>query len=139
MALAAGVLDQEHLAGADDAALAVAGGDLHAAVEVDDVLAARGRVPVEVVVAGGLAEDDAGGRQPLGVLAELPLLDPLHLDVAKMRLAFGIDVEIVNAHPSTLDPRCDKRECNESGHRRKDSVVRLHGACSAGATAARTP
>jgi hypothetical protein len=39
-----------------------------------------------------------------------------------MRLAFGIDVEIVNAHPSTLDPRCGKRECNESGHRRKDSV-----------------
>jgi hypothetical protein len=41
MALAAGVLDQEHLAGADDAALAVAGRDLHAAVEVDDILAAR--------------------------------------------------------------------------------------------------
>ena len=47
MALAAGVLDQDHLAGADDAALAVARGDLHAAVEVDDVLPARRGVPVE--------------------------------------------------------------------------------------------
>src|SRR2546430_8614772 len=97
MALAAGVLDQEHLAGADDAALAVAGRDLHAAVEVDDILAARGGVPVEVVVAGRLAEDDAGGLQPLGELAEVPLLDPLHLDVAEVRLPLRIDVDIVNA------------------------------------------
>src|SRR5438552_3935904 len=102
MTLAAGVLDQDHFAGADDAALAVAGRDLHAAVEVDDVLAARGWMPVEIVIPGGLAEDDAGGRQPRRVLAELPFLDPLHLDVAKMRFALCIDVEIVNAHPSTL-------------------------------------
>jgi hypothetical protein len=31
------VLDQEHLAGIDQATFAVAGGDLHARVEVDDV------------------------------------------------------------------------------------------------------
>src|SRR5213595_9464 len=78
MTLAAGVLDQEHLAGTDDPALAVAGRDLHAAVKIDDVLAARGGVPVEVVVSGRLAEDDAGGLQPLGKLAEVALLDPLH-------------------------------------------------------------
>ena len=107
MTLAAGVLDQDHLAGADDPALAVAGGDLHAAVEVDDVLAAGCGMPVEIVVAGGLAEDDAGGRQPRRVLAELPLLDPLHLDVAKVRFALCIDVEIVNAH--AVPPRSSLR------------------------------
>jgi hypothetical protein len=40
MALAVGVLDQEHLTGADDALLAVARGDLDGAVEIDDVLPA---------------------------------------------------------------------------------------------------
>src|SRR5438552_3777812 len=105
MSLAAGVLDQDHLAGADDAALAVAGRDLHAAVEVDDVLAARGGVPIEIVVAGGLAENDAGGLEPLGIFAEFPLLDPLHLDVAEMRFALRIDEDVVNAHARAL-PRC---------------------------------
>src|SRR5258707_1387451 len=41
VALAGGVLDQDHLAGLDKAALAVARGDLHPGVEVDDVLPAR--------------------------------------------------------------------------------------------------
>src|SRR5438105_3366900 len=62
MSLAGGVLDQDHFAGADHAGLAVARGYLHAGIEVDDVLPARRRVPVEVVVGLDLAEDDAGGR-----------------------------------------------------------------------------
>src|SRR5262245_27079207 len=49
VALAADVLHQEHLAGADDAALAVAGRDLHAGVEIDDVLAPGRGVPVQVI------------------------------------------------------------------------------------------
>src|SRR5262245_18523163 len=124
MALAGGVLHQQHRAGSDDAALAVAGGYPDAAVEVDDVLAAGRGMPVEVIVRRGLAEDDAGGGQARGVLAELALLRPLDLDVAKMRDALGIDVEIVNAHALSLplEPRCRQGECNESGDWRKDRV-----------------
>src|SRR5437773_7681196 len=61
--LAPRVLDQEDLARADPPHLAVAGGDLHARVQVDDVLAPRGRVPVQVVVGRHLAEDDPGRRK----------------------------------------------------------------------------
>ena len=98
MALAGGVLHQQHLARADGAALAVAGRDLHGAVEVDDVLAAGCGMPVEVVVGGRLAEDDAGRRQPRGELGEVALLDPGHLDVAEMRFTLGVGIEIVNTH-----------------------------------------
>ena len=63
MALAADVLDEDDLAGADLPSLAVAGGDLHAAVQIDDVLAARRRMPGQIVIPRRLAENDAGGRQ----------------------------------------------------------------------------
>src|ERR1041385_3927989 len=86
--LAVGVLDQEHLARADQALLAVARGDLDARVEIDDVLPPRRRMPVEIIVAGGLAEDDAGCGKALRQLAAGPLLDPLDLDIAEMGLAF---------------------------------------------------
>jgi hypothetical protein len=39
-----------------------------------------------------------GGRQALGQLAASPLLDPLYFDVAEMRLAARIGIEIVYAH-----------------------------------------
>src|SRR5712692_8576005 len=65
MALARRILDEDHLARADDPGFAVAGGNLHAGVEVDDVLAPRRGVPVEVVAGLHLAEDDAGGGQAL--------------------------------------------------------------------------
>src|SRR5262249_45642474 len=70
--------------------------------EIDDVLPPRRRVPVEIVVAGGLAEDDARCGKTLRQLAAGPLLGPFDLDVAKMGLALGVDVEIVNAHGSSL-------------------------------------
>src|ERR1700736_3404021 len=101
MALAGRVLDQDYLAGADDPALAVAGGDFDPGVEIDDVLPARCGVPVDVVLGLGLAKDDAGGRQALGQFAVAPLLDPFHFDVAEMRLAAGIGIEIVYAHRSS--------------------------------------
>src|SRR5215213_4105982 len=65
VALAGGVLDQDYLAGTDDPRLAVARGDLHPGVEIDDVLPARRRVPVEIVIGLHLAENDAGRGQPL--------------------------------------------------------------------------
>src|SRR5438309_1919087 len=91
VALAGNVLDQDDLAGADHPAFAVACGELHPAVEVDDVLPARRRVPVEVIVAAGFAKDDAGRGKPLRHLAAAALLDPFHLDVAEMGLALGVD------------------------------------------------
>src|SRR5258707_9354390 len=102
VSLAGGVLDQDHLAGADHPRLAVAGGDLHAGVEIDDVLPARRRVPVEIVVRLYLAEDDAGGGPPLGQLAGAALLDPFDLDVAEMRLALGIGIKVVDPHRRLL-------------------------------------
>src|ERR1700761_668774 len=98
MALAADILDQDDLTGADLACLAVACGDLHPGVEVDDVLPARRRMPIQVIAAGGFAENDPGGGQPGGQLAAVAFLDPFDLDVAPMGLAGIIDVDVVNAH-----------------------------------------
>src|SRR5580700_9642285 len=98
VALAVRVLDQDHVARLDEAAFAVARGDLHPGVEVDDVLPARRRVPVDVVLGLGLAKDDAGRRQLLRHLAAAPLLDPVDLDVAEMRFAVRVGVEVVNLH-----------------------------------------
>jgi len=50
--LAGRVLDQDDLASADHPALAVARGDLHPGIEVDDVLPARRGVPIELVLGG---------------------------------------------------------------------------------------
>src|SRR5580765_7010408 len=98
MALAVGVLDQEHLARADDALLAVARRDFHGAVEIDDVLAARCRMPRIVVGARRLAEDDAGRLEGVRRLPARALVLPLDLDVAEMRFALGVDVEVMDAH-----------------------------------------
>src|SRR5439155_4272744 len=96
--LAGRVLDQDDLAGGDRTALAVAGGDLHTGVEVDDVLPPRRRMPVEVISRRDLAEDDAGRRQPVRQLAPPRLLDPFDLDIPEMRLAVWIGIEVVYPH-----------------------------------------
>src|SRR5262245_1678939 len=98
MTLARGVLDQNDFARADLARLAVAGGDLHARVEVDDVLAAWRRMPVEIVVRLNLTKDNAGCGNARGRLARAPALGELDLDVAEMRVALRVDVEIVDSH-----------------------------------------
>ena len=94
VALAGRVLDQQHLAGADDARLAVARLDADAAVEVDDVLPARRGMPFVVVAAGRLAEDDAGRLEGVRGLAAPALVLPFDLDVAEMRLALVVDIEL---------------------------------------------
>ena len=53
---------------------------------------------VDVVLGLGLAKDDAGRRQFLRQFAAAPLLDPFDLDVAEMRFAVGVGVEIVDLH-----------------------------------------
>src|SRR5438128_5377259 len=98
MPLTPRVLDEDHFAGADPARLAVARGELHARVEVDDVLPPRGRMPVEVVLGLDLAEDDPGGgkagRQPPGA----GRFGEGNLHVLEVRLAARVDVEPVDLH-----------------------------------------
>src|ERR1700722_1625145 len=59
MALPRRVLHQNDLSWADVSGLAVAGRDVHRAVEVDHVLAPRSGMPVDRVVPGGLSKRDA--------------------------------------------------------------------------------
>src|SRR5437773_2059814 len=102
VALAGRVLDQDHLAGADASRLAVARGDLDARVEVDDVLASRRGVPVEVVVGLHLAEDDPVGREPLGQPAGPRRLRVLALHVLLVGLAVLVRVKPMDLHRSLL-------------------------------------
>src|SRR5262245_60530764 len=102
MALAGRVFYQQHLAGADEAAFAVARGDANAVIEIDDVLPARGGMPVQIVLGLRFPENDPGGGQAFGELAAPSLLDPLDFDIPKMRLAFLVGVQVVNAHVFSL-------------------------------------
>src|SRR5580704_1606723 len=101
VALACGVLDQDDLAGTDVAGLAVAGGDRDPTRQTDHILPAWRAVPAVFVVRGGLAEHDAARRQAFRQSAGGGLLHPVDLDVAEMRLAVGILVQIVNTHGAT--------------------------------------
>src|SRR3954464_8397688 len=92
MALAVGVLDQEHLARAECALLAVARGDLDGAVEVDDVLTPRRRMPRIVIGAGRLAEDDAGRLEGFRRLAARALVLPFDLDVTEVSFSLVVDI-----------------------------------------------
>jgi len=108
--LARGVLDEDDLAGPDDAALAVARRDLDPRVEVDDVLPPGRRVPVEVVGGGDLAEDDPRGGQALGELARARLLCPLDVDVPEVRLSARVGIQIVDAHIRSSSRELDSRD-----------------------------
>src|SRR4029077_18456569 len=96
--LAVRVLDQDDFAGADAPRLAVAGGDLDARVEVDDVLPARRGMPVEIVVGLHFTEDDPGGREPLREPAGAGRLRVLDLDVPEVRFAVLVHVQVVDLH-----------------------------------------
>src|SRR6185312_4458316 len=95
MAPAGYVFDKNDLTGADDAGFAVAGGQLHAGIEVDDVLAARGRMPGAVMLRLGLAKDDAGCGQAGGGLAFRSFLRPVDLYVAPVGFTVRVTVEVV--------------------------------------------
>src|SRR5215472_17016859 len=82
--------------------LAVAGGDRNTACQTDHILPSGRSVPAVFIVGGGFAEHDAARRQAVRQLARGRLLDPVDLDVAKMRLAIGILVQVVDTHRSTL-------------------------------------
>src|ERR1043165_9220545 len=96
--LAPGVLDEDHLPGADAARLAVARGDLHARVQVDDVLPPGRGVPVEVIVGLDLSENDARGRQARGEAAGPAGLHVRNLHVLEVGLALLIDEQMMDLH-----------------------------------------
>src|SRR5579862_4018615 len=100
MALAADVFDEDDFPGADLPGLTVARGDLHAAVQIDDVLAARGGMPGEIVISAGFAKDDPGGWQARGKFAAVAFLDPFDLDIAPVGFTGVIDIDVVNPHRS---------------------------------------
>jgi hypothetical protein len=60
------ILDQDYLASSDDPALAVTGSNFDPGVEIDNVLPAWCRMPVNIVLRLGLAKDYTVGRQALG-------------------------------------------------------------------------
>jgi hypothetical protein len=68
-----------------------------------------------LVLGLGLAEDDAGRRQALRQFAAAALFDPFDLDVAEVRLAIGVGVEVVDAHTVPPDEcRGGLRRCPQS-------------------------
>src|SRR5947207_2447153 len=68
------------------------------AVEIDDVLPAWCGMPRIVVGARRLAKDDAGRFEGVRRLPTRTLVLPFDLDVAEMRLALGVGVEVMDAH-----------------------------------------
>src|SRR5439155_13831 len=102
MSLAVRVFDEKDFAGADAPRLAVARRDLHAGIEIDDVLAARRWMPVEVVVGLDLTEDDARRRHPLREPPRAGRLRVLDLDVLEVRFAVLVRVEPMDLHGALL-------------------------------------
>src|SRR5713101_6835934 len=100
MPFAGRVLDQEHFASTDDARLTIAGRDLYAIIKVDDVLAARRRVPVKVIRRWHFPENNPRCREALGEPSGLRGLDVLNFRVGKVGFAFVIRIESVNFHTS---------------------------------------
>src|SRR6266699_5505590 len=100
MPFACGVLDQEHFARPNNARLTIAGGDLDAIVQVDDVLPARCRMPVKVVGWWYFPENNARGWEALGEPSSRRGLDVLHFFGGKVGFALVIRIESVNFHTS---------------------------------------
>src|SRR5881628_2958057 len=92
------VLDEDHLAGADPSRLAVARGDLHARVEIDDVLPPRGGMPIQVVLGLDFAEDDPGSWKARGQPPRAARFREGDLHVLEVRLTVRVDVEPVDLH-----------------------------------------
>ncbi len=101
MPLAAHILHQDDFAGADLPRFPVARGDLHPAVQVDDVLPPRCGMPAKIVIAPSLPENNAVRRQPRRQLAAVAFLNPFDLDVAPVGLTRIVNVKIMDTPRST--------------------------------------
>ena len=92
MPLTGDIIYQNDLARRDNTGFAIAGRELRAGVQIDDVLAAGGRVPVQVIIARRFTENNARRGQGRGIFAEISFRLPLDLYIAKMRLAMLVFV-----------------------------------------------
>src|SRR3989442_13368193 len=101
---ACGALEQEHFTRPNNARLPIAGGDLDAIVQVDDVLPARRRMPVQVVGWGYFPENNPRGWKALGEPSSLRGLDVFDFLGGKVGFAFVIRIESMNFHTSS--PMC---------------------------------
>ena len=97
--IAGNVLDENNFAGAYYPGFPVAGGQLDAGIEVDDVLPARCWVPGAIMFGPGLAEDDAVCLFQDRCFAFRPFLRPIDRDVPPVRLAGGVAIQIVDMDP----------------------------------------
>ena len=62
MAFAVGVFHKKNFTCLDDTDFAITGSDLHGRVEVNYILTAWGRVPIQVIIAGGATKNYPGSR-----------------------------------------------------------------------------
>jgi hypothetical protein len=95
---AGGIFHQEHFAGTNDARLAIAGRDLYAIVQVDDILPAWRWMPVKIIGRRYFPENNARGWEALGESSGGRRLDVLNFLSSKVRLALRIRIESVNFH-----------------------------------------
>ena len=72
------------LARCDETTLTVTRCDTNAVVQVDDILSARRRVPIQIVLGPSFPEDDPGGGQALRQLAPTSLFGPFDLNVTEV-------------------------------------------------------
>lgn len=106
MSLAGRVLDEDYLAGLDDAALTVARSEFDTGIEIHHVLGARRRMPVEFVLGHRLAKDGSCRGQRLGKLAVGLLFGPFDFDVPEVRFFVRIGLQVVNTHRPSMRVRC---------------------------------
>ena len=108
MAFAVHILDQIDFTGSDDPRLAIARRNPVRRVQIDHVLPPGRCMPVKEPVGGGGAKYDASCRKyfrdgPVGTS-----VTELDFDIAEMRLAVLVRIEIVNSH-LVLSPLDDLR------------------------------
>src|SRR5262249_28826783 len=98
MAFSGQIFGENDRARSEDPALAIAGYDFDRAFQIDEILTPRRVVPVDVIVSVCFPESERFDIYGIGNLS--PLVDglPVNLDIADMRLAFFVGVDVVNKH-----------------------------------------
>src|ERR1700682_1690680 len=102
MTLPGRVFHEHHFSGFDHAGFAVTDGNLGRSIEIDHVLPSRRGMPSEREVGLGTPKLQACHWKHRGTVTRTNLLDPLDLDVAKVRDAVRVRINVVNSHRLTF-------------------------------------
>src|SRR5262249_28223768 len=89
---------QQYFPRPDDTRLAIAGRNLDTIIEVDDVLPAGCRMPIQVIGGWHFPENNPGGREALGESPSRGGLDIFHVRLGKVRFTFVVGIESVDFH-----------------------------------------